>query len=265
MDKENQTLDGETEDQSNYTLTLDDDPFVGKLIEETLGIKNFHFESLAEFKKAYKKLRPVGAFIDIHLSEDESGLDVVPSMRELWPSTAIIVITADEDQKAVAEALASGADDFIRKPINPHEILARLTTRIGDIEDKLGNRVLRFGDFTVDLKYKSINGPGGQMTLSSREIELLAELVRSNGVVIPKDILKRKLWGNVSVSDNALDRKIFEVRKALKEVSAEVELHSIYGVGMVLRKKSHSDDKVLMDDMENRIKLDTDKSVGAAP
>jgi DNA-binding winged helix-turn-helix (wHTH) protein len=90
--------------------------------------------------------------------------------------------------------------------------------------------------------------------LSVREIALLGELIRANGVVVPKPVLKRELWKGLAVSDNALDRKIFEVRKALKEVGSKVEIHSIYGVGMVLRTTSYKDDIVVLDDLEAKIK-----------
>lgn len=236
-----------------YTVTLDDDPMAAKIIEETLGLKNFFFQTSKELLEAAAQFEPMGAFIDIHL-EGECGLDVVPAVRTMWPTTAIIVMTGDESDELVGQALAAGADDFIRKPIKPAEVLARLKARLEDLKDKNGYTLLRFGDLRVDTRHKTISGPGGQLILSSREIELLAELIRANGVVIPKDVLKRELWRNVAVSDNALDRKIFEVRKALKEISQNVELQSIYGVGMVLRLRSFEEDRVMLEDIDARLK-----------
>lgn len=236
-----------------YAVTLDDDPLAAKIIEETLGLKNFWFKSTKDLLQHAAQFQPMGAFIDIHL-EGECGLDIVPAVRTMWPTTAIIVMTGDESDHLVGQALAAGADDFIRKPIKPAEVLARLKARLEDLKDKNGHTLLRFGDLRVDTKHRSITGPGGQMIISAREIELIAELIRANGVVIPKDVLKRELWHNVAVSDNALDRKIFEVRKALKEVSRNVELQSIYGVGMVLRLRSFDEDRIMQDDFDARIR-----------
>lgn len=241
-----------------YTVTLDDDPLAAKIIEDTLSLKNFCFSTSQELLANAAKFEPMGAFIDIHL-EGECGLDAVPAMRTIWPSTAIIVMTGDEADELVGQALAAGADDFIRKPIKPAEVMARLKARLEDLKDKNGHTLLRFGDLRVDLRHKSLTGPGGQLILSSREVELLAELIRANGVVIPKGVLKRELWKNVSVSDNALDRKIFEVRKALKEVSRNVELQSIYGVGMVLRLRSFEEDRVVLEDIDARLKAEKSK------
>ena len=163
-------------------------------------------------------------------------------------------MTADQDAHLVGQALASGADDFIRKPISPPEIMARLKARIEDLQDKNGHKLLSFGDIRLDLKHKAVSGPKGRANISTRETELLAELIGANGVVIPKDVLKRELWGHIAVSDNALDRKIFEVRKILRKVSENVELQSIYGVGMVLRHCSFERDRVILEDFEEQLR-----------
>jgi DNA-binding response OmpR family regulator len=236
-----------------YTVTLDDDPVMGKIIEETLGIKNFAFSATEPLIECAQHMAPVGAFVDIHL-KGECGLDIVPRLRSMWPMTAIIVISGDGSDQSVAQALASGADDFVRKPISPAEVVARLRARIEDLNDKNRLNLLKFGDLKVDLKYKSISGVKGQLILSAREVDLLAELIRAHGTIVPKDVLKRELWGSLAVSDNALDRKIFEVRKALREVSDHVELHSIYGIGMVLRLRNQEAERTLLNDFDAKLR-----------
>ena len=105
------------------------------------------------------------------------------------------------------------------------------------------NTVFENGDLRLDVKYKMLKGNNGYMQLSQRETELLAHPIRSDGVVISKDVLKRELWGSVKVTDNALDRKIFEVRKAVKTVSTEMVLQSVYGRGIFLRSRTYSEDR----------------------
>lgn len=247
----NQKEEGLT--STSYIVTLDDDYQTTKTIEDTLGLKNLWFSKSASLKEHAHKLEPMGAFINIYL-KNESGLDLVPFLRTIWPNTAIIVMTGDTSDKLVGEALASGANDFIRKPINKFEVLARLRARVEDLQVKNGHSVLRFGDLRLNLRKKSLSGPGGQVTLSTREMDLMAELVRANGVVVFKDALKRVLWGHADVSDNALDRKIFEVRKALRAISQSVVLQSVYGVGMVLRRKASEAEKIILEDFEAEIK-----------
>ncbi|MCX6127551.1 MAG: response regulator transcription factor [Proteobacteria bacterium] len=236
-----------------YIVTLDDDPVMARIIEETLGLKNFSFTSSQELVASAPELSPVGAFIDIHL-KGECGLDIIPKLRGLWPTTAIIVISGDESEQTISQALASGADDFVRKPISPAEVAARLRVRIEDLNDKNRMNLLKFGDLKVDLKHKIVSGSKGQLILSAREIDLLAELIRAHGTVVPKDVLKRELWGSLAVSDNALDRKIFEVRRALRELSDNVELHSIYGTGMVMRIRNHETERTLLNDYDTKLR-----------
>lgn len=217
-----------------FTVTLDDDPLVGRIVSETLGIENIWFETSKELFEKVGEHHPVGALVDIHL-DGECGLDLVPSLRKLWPNTAIIVMTADYSRGLVGQALAAGADDFVRKPLDPVEVMARLRARLEDLEDKQGQTLLRFEDVKLDTKHRMLYGPEGSRSISVREVSLISELLRANGSLVPKDEMKRHLWQNVSVSDNALDRKIFEVRRALKEVGSQVVLQSIYGVGLALR------------------------------
>ena len=235
-----------------YTVTLDDDPLMARVIEETLGIKNFSFSESGPLLECAGHMNPVGAFVDIHL-RGECGLDIIPKLRAIWPMTAIIVVSGDGSDDSIVQALASGADDFVKKPISAAEVVARLRARIEDLSDKNQLNLLKFGDFQVDLKHKVLSGPKCQLSLSAREVDLLAHLIRAQGTTVPKGVLKRQLWGSLRVSDNALDRKIFEVRKALREVSEAVELHSIYGVGMLLRMRSQVDDIQSLNRIESQI------------
>lgn len=222
--------------RNHCVVTLEDDPLTATVIEQTIGVKNHWFTSVKALEEAAPKLNPLGAFIDIHL-DGECGLDVLPMVRALWPSTVIIVMTGDDNDLFVAQALSSGADDFIRKPVRPVEIQARLKARLEDMHAKNGHAMLGYGDLTVDIKHRVLKGPSQQLSLSSREIDLIAELIRAQGLVVSKKELKQCLWRDVKVSDNALDRKIFEVRKAIKQVSKLVELRSVYGVGIMIKKK----------------------------
>lgn len=255
----------EIQGRNSYTVTLDDDPIVSRMIQEILGIKTFAFTNTVDLKASFDRLNPIGVFVDIHLAGDESGLDVVPQVKARWPQTPVIVITGDYAESLVGQALAIGADDFLLKPLRPGELVARLLTRKSEIDLRNNQTILHFGDLILNLRHKSLAGPKGQVFQSPREVEILAYLIRVNGVVIDKSNLKRRIWGNISVSDNALDRKLFEVRKAIKNVSDTVEIRAVYGQGIVLRHKSFQDDQILLDDVESRLKSEHDRDTETNP
>lgn len=237
-----------TTNDAVYTVTLDDDAIVPRLIQRILGIRTLHFATVADLKTACDDLSPVGAFVDIHLADGNSGLEIVPRIKACWPTCPIIVITGDSSEALVGQALAMGADDFIAKPIRPLELTARYLARKSEIELRTNQTVLHFGDLTLNLLNKSLAGPLGACFPSPREVEILGYLIRSNGLLIDKNTLKSRIWGSISVSDNALDRKLFEVRRAIRTVSSVVEIHSVYGHGIELRQRSLNSASAFYDD-----------------
>jgi len=226
---------------SQYVVTLDDDPMVPKLIERTLGMKSITFTSARKLVNQAGQYSPVAAFIDINLGESESGLDTVPQLRNKWPFCPIIVITVDPSDDAVSNALTAGADDFIHKPIRPKELIARVQVRLNDVAEKESKSTIQVGDLIIDLSHRVLRGKVSERYLSQTEINLLNTLVNAKGSIVSRSTLKRRGWGQVAVSDNALDRKMYEVRQAIKEVSENVGIRTCYGIGFVLETETSVD------------------------
>lgn len=216
---------------NDFTITLDDDPIVAKMIQKSLGIRSLAFQLPQELLKSSFDRDPVACFIDIHLGTEANGLEIVPALREKWPFCPLIVVTSDPTDEAVIEALASGADDFIRKPIRPRELSARLQTRLLDQAQKEAKSVLRIGDVELDRAHRTVRGPSGERYLSDTEVNLFLSLIQARGTIVPRHALKLRCWGQIAVSDNALDRKVYEVRRALKEIGSHIRLGTAYGVG----------------------------------
>jgi DNA-binding response OmpR family regulator len=236
--------------ESAYTVTVDDDPIICRIIEAATGIKSFSYASGADLAEDLERLSPVGVFVDIHLANHESGLEIIPKLKRVWPDAPLIAITSDPESTMVADALSAGADDFLRKPIDDVELRARLNARAAQIAERKGAALLEFGDIKLDVVKKSVTGPKGFRIISNREIGLLAQLAKAKGLIIAKKALKQHLWGDIAISDNVLDRKIYEVRKLLREVSANVELKSVYGEGLALRLRTHDLDALRLSDFE---------------
>jgi DNA-binding response OmpR family regulator len=220
--------------QKEYTITLDDDPMVPRMIQKALGIKSIPFVSPEQLLATAEKYHPVAAFIDIHLGVDTTGLGVIPALRQRWPFCPILVVTSDPTDEAVTEALASGADDFLRKPIRPKELNARLQTRLIDQAQKEARNVIVFADVSLDQAYRTLRGPSGERYLSPTETNLFLALVQARGTTVPRSTLKTRCWDQIAVSNNALDRKIYELRRALAEVGSRLNIGTAYGVGFSL-------------------------------
>src|SRR5690348_13248237 len=70
---------------NDYTITLDDDPMVAKMIQKALGLKTISFSSAETLTESIDRYQPVAAFVDIHLDADSNGLSIIPALREKWP------------------------------------------------------------------------------------------------------------------------------------------------------------------------------------
>jgi DNA-binding response OmpR family regulator len=222
--------------ETEYTITLDDDPMVPRLIQKCLGIRSIPFTSAEKLLAVADRYQPVAAFIDIHLDGEGSGLHTIPLLRSKWAFCPLIVVTSDPTDEAVTEALACGADDFVRKPIRASELSARLQTRLIDQAQKEAKSIIQAADLSLDRAHRVLKGPSGERYLSLTEVNLFLSLLQARGTVVPRATLKLRCWGQIAVSDNALDRKIYEVRRALKEIGSRISVGTAYGVGFVLEQ-----------------------------
>ena len=233
-----------SEFDENYIVVLDDDPLIEKIIGSATKKQTKCFSSTRELETKTEDLHPFAMFVDIHLGMKDNGLDLLPGLKLKWPFCPIIVITGDRDENLVGDALAAGADDFIYKPINSKELVARLQARLGELAKREAREVLKIGDVTVDTAHRVIaNQENDHRYLSPTEMSLLTCLLNAHGTVVRRDIMKRKCWGQIYVSDNALNRKLHEVRRALKEISQNVTIRTIYGTGFSLEVKEKVSEK----------------------
>lgn len=222
--------------KKNFAIVLDDDPAIPRIIEEYLGLSIRSFNTSEELLKQSTQSIPRVVFVDVNIGEKECGLDAIPKLRERWPFCPILVITSDPTDEMVMKALGSGADDFLRKPIHAKELVARVQIRLGDSAEKQAKSEIRILDLLVDKGHQKITGPKGSQYLSSTELLLLLHLIQRRGTVIPKENLKREGWGKIVISDNALVRKIHEIRNALFEVGTRISVHSVYGRGFIIQE-----------------------------
>jgi two-component system OmpR family response regulator len=221
-------------EEQTCVVVIDDDPNIATIVNKALGYSAHFFPDVESFRKNKKELKPVACFVDIILGSSQNGLDMVQEIRQAWPHTVIIIISAEETDRVIADVFASGADDFIQKPLNPREISARLRYRVQKAKEIQTHAHFSFADINVDTVSGVIKGPKGTSSLSDREMKLLTYLIDFQHRPIPRDELKRLLWGNLKVTDNSLQRKIYETRTAIRSVSDHIEIKSKYGIGVTL-------------------------------
>ncbi len=222
-------------DTRSYFITLDHDVMMSALLEKAIGKKSIYFSSAKDLENKMVDLEPVAVFVDVQLGSFENGLDIIPKLKERWPFSPVIVVTGDRQDDAVSNALSKGADDFIFKPVNPKEVVARMQTRMADLARRQADEVHTIGDLIIDRAHRSIlNSNKQQRFLSPTEMGLLNCLLSAQGTVVPREVMKRRCWGQIFVSDNALNRKLHEVRRIIKDLSTQVNIRTLYGTGFMI-------------------------------
>jgi DNA-binding response OmpR family regulator len=222
--------------KNNKIVVLDDDPLIPVLIENIVNMQVEHFQTMKDIKAALGKWThtPIAFFIDLHIGNQSLGTDIIPSLRREWPETPIIMITSDPEHTLVRDAINAGANDFIRKPMDPSELIARLHLRIKDEALKHNSHHISFGNTEIDTSHRTVEAHGHQLPLTPLEVGILSCLVAAKGTLVSRDELKKNAWGQTAVTDKAIDRRIGALRKTLKDLGSDLLIKSVYGEGFKL-------------------------------
>ena len=160
-----------------------------------------------------------------------NGLLVLQKARQAGISTPVILITALGELYDRIEGLDAGADDYLGKPFDTRELLARLralTRRPGTTAES----AIRCGDVTLDAAQLTLSGPKAAAALTKREADLLEVLLRTPGQLQTRAVLLARVWGPLAeVEDANLDCYIHFVRRRLKAVGSAVTITTVRGSG----------------------------------
>jgi two-component system, OmpR family, alkaline phosphatase synthesis response regulator PhoP len=155
-----------------------------------------------------------------------NGFDVCKSVREQGYGVPILMLTARDQTTDKVQGLRKGADDYVAKPFDPHELLARIEAllrrapgqnRSGDWQE--------FGDIRVDLQIGRVFRSGQRVDLSERELSLLRYLVERRGTVVSRDELLLNVWGySTAPTTRTIDVHIAMLRQKLERDPKNPEL-----------------------------------------
>lgn len=158
------------------------------------------------------------------------GLTLVRRMRAASDATPVLVLTALADVGARVDGLDAGADDYLAKPFDMRELLARV--RALGRRGGAGAAALSFCDLQYQPASLVLTGEKGQCTLTRKEGELAEALLRQNGQAVTRQALFARLWGaGAEVEEACLDTYAYYLRRRLRAVSGRVSLITVRGVG----------------------------------
>ena len=165
----------------------------------------------------------------------ESGIDACKRLRENGYEKAILILTARDDVADRVTGLDAGADDYLVKPFEFAELLARLRALGRRSSQKIQQDVVQVGDFTLNRTAKVLKKKDQVIQLSPREFQIFDLLAQNLGIVVPREIILDRIWGLESeVSSNNIDSYVKLFRKKLDLGDGSTMIQTIRGVGYKL-------------------------------
>ena len=183
--------------------------------------------------------RPDLMILDLGLP-DGDGLGLIERLRGAGDNTLILVLTAKTRQDTKVLGLRLGADDYVTKPFDLEELMARvevLLRRLRPAEvpaaPPIATDVVTIGETDVDVRARVLRRNGEQMVVSRIGFDLLLALLRRRGAVVSRAELMREVWGyDESVVSRTLDTHIFELRQLIEpDPSAPVHIRTVWRIG----------------------------------
>lgn len=177
-------------------LVVEDDPAIRRLLHACLTRSGHEVIEAAHARAAVAALdidKPEAVLLDLGLP-DRDGLELVPLVKRA--GAALVILSARDDTEQKVAALDLGADDYVTKPFDSEELLARLRTALRHrLAAGSQAEVVRLGAVEIDLAARRVTRDGAELRLSPKEWGMLAELARHPGRVITHAQLLRAVWG----------------------------------------------------------------------
>tara|TARA_R110002167_G_scaffold30424_2_gene100476 strand:+ start:44345 stop:45016 length:672 start_codon:yes stop_codon:yes gene_type:complete len=217
-------------------LLVEDNTLLANAIVRALKSAGFsinHVDRGDQALSAIKTSQPDIVVLDLGLP-DTDGLEVLKSARKFGFSNPVLILTARDATSDKVLGLDAGADDYLAKPFEIDELLARLRA----LERRLSNvksHSIEIGDVEIDTNSHEVTIAGQGVSMSRREYMLLKALMESANKIQTRDVLDSKLysWGE-EVSSNTVEVHIHNLRKKLPSGF----IQTVRGVGYVVRKQS---------------------------
>ena len=218
-------------------LLVEDDPGIGRGLSISLEAEGFQVTWAKDLYSASEKFSEDHRLVILDLNlPDGNGLSFLRKMRKEHSSVPVIILTAQSDEDSVVEGLISGANDYVKKPFNHRELLARI--RVGLRETQKLDPELKYGSLQVYLDVRKITSHDREIELNRREFDLLHYMITRAEAVMTREALLQRFDKDGEVFDRTIDSHVSHIRSRLKKANVDdVQITSIYGVGYRLELK----------------------------
>ena len=215
-------------------LVVDDDAALAEMVGIVLDADGFEVSYCADGESAFAAFtenNPDLVLLDLMLP----GIDGIEVCTQIRGSSGvpIIMLTAKSDSSDVVAGLEAGADDYMVKPFNPSELVARIRTRLRPPRTESSSNELRVGDVVIDLEGHRVTRAGTAISLTPLEFNLLAALAAAPTQVFTREMLLEQVWGYRYKADTRLVNVHVQRLRSKVEIDPDnpVVVATVRGIG----------------------------------
>lgn len=220
-------------------LLAEDEKSMSRALTAIFTKNNYSVDAVSDGEEALRYLRTGdydAAVLDIMMPKMD-GIEVLKQIRKDGNLIPVIMLTAKSQVEDKIEGLDSGANDYLTKPFDSKELLARIRamTRVSTVQ---ADSVLKYGNISLDRTTCELKGPEGSVKLSGKEYQMLELLMLNPSALISTEKFLDKLWGLDSEADISVVWTFLSyLRKKLVSVGADVQIKASRGQGYSLEMK----------------------------
>ena len=217
-------------------LVVEDDGDIAEVLRRSLRLEGYEVRLAGDGVAALEEsavFEPDAVILDLGLPRLD-GMDVAKRLRDA-SDVPILMLTARDGVSSRVEGLDAGADDYLVKPFDRQELLARIRALLRRRPPR-GSAFLVVGDLRLNPDTREVMRGDRPLELTSREFELLEHLMRNERLVVTREALLEQVWGyQVLVETNTVDVFVSNLRRKLEAGGEPRVLHTVRGAGYVLR------------------------------
>jgi two-component system response regulator MprA len=220
-------------------LVVDDEPAVRDSLDRALRLEGYTVDLAADGAEALDALEkePDAVVLDLMMPRVD-GLEVCRRMRAAGDRTPVLVLTARDGVADRVKGLDAGADDYLVKPFALDELLARLRALLRRSGAGAPGQTLRFSDLMLDPVAHQVKRGGREIELTRTEFLLLELFMLHPRQVLTRSVIFERVWGyDFGPDSNSLEVYVSYLRRKLEAADEPRLLHTVRGVGYVLREQ----------------------------
>ena len=216
-------------------LVVEDDKILAKTIEQILSSRydiDHAYDGEEGLLYAEQNIYDI-IILDLMMPR-MNGYEMLQELRKKKIITPVLILTAKDGLDDKLKGFRMGADDYIVKPFNKDELLARMEAILRRTTGNYGENKLQFNDLVLDFNSRKVFVKDKEIILQGKQFDVLEYLINSKNTIVTKDQIFDKIWGfDSETSTNVIEVYTSGLRKELKKVGYDKHLRTIRGVGYI--------------------------------